>query len=39
MEDRRGQQAGGGMRMGAGKVGLGGVVIALIASVVFGVDP
>jgi predicted metalloprotease len=40
VEDRRGQRAGGGgMRMGAGKLGLGGVVIALIASVFFGVDP
>lgn len=40
VEDRRGNAGGdGGMRMGAGKVGLGTVVIALLASWIFGIDP
>jgi uncharacterized protein len=37
VEDRRGQRAGG--RFGAGRLGIGGVVIALIASYFLGVDP
>jgi len=37
VEDRRGQRAGGGL--GVGRLGLGGVVIALIASYFLGVDP
>lgn len=39
VEDRRGQRAGGGRRMGAGRLGIGGVVIALVASYFLGVDP
>ncbi|MCU0949698.1 MAG: zinc metallopeptidase [Burkholderiaceae bacterium] len=39
VEDRRGQRAGAGMRMGAGRLGIGGVVIALVASYFLGVDP
>jgi uncharacterized protein len=37
VEDRRGQRAAGGM--GVGKLGIGGVVIALVASYFLGVDP
>jgi uncharacterized protein len=40
VEDRRGSSGGGGGRgMGAGKLGLGTVAIALLASWIFGVDP
>lgn len=40
VEDRRGQRAGGGgMRMGAGHLGVGSVVIALVAAYFLGVDP
>ncbi len=39
IEDRRGQRAGGGMRLGAGRLGIGGIAIALIASYFLGVDP
>jgi len=38
VEDRRGQRAGIG-GLGAGKLGLGGIVIALVASYFLGVDP
>jgi hypothetical protein len=38
VEDRRGQRAGPG-RLGAGKLGIGGIVVALLASYFLGVDP
>ena len=42
VEDRRGQSAGrggGGLPLGGGRLGLGGIVLVLIVSVVFGVNP
>jgi uncharacterized protein len=39
VEDRRGSSGGGGRGIGVGKVGLGTVAIALIASYFFGIDP
>lgn len=39
VEDRRGSGSGSGFSIGGGKLGIGGVVIALVASLIFGVDP
>ncbi len=39
VEDRRGNSGGGGRGIGVGKVGLGTVAIALVASYFFGIDP
>jgi predicted metalloprotease len=39
VEDMRGASGGGGFPIGAGGVGIGGLLIAVVASMVFGVDP
>lgn len=38
IEDRRGEGGGGGLRLGGGKLGIGGIILALVA-IYFGVDP
>ncbi len=38
VEDMRGSSGGGGFPMGAGGIGIGGLLIAVVASMVFGVD-
>lgn len=39
IEDRRGRSGGGGLRLGGGKMGLGTIAIALIASYFLGINP
>ncbi len=39
LEDRRGSGSGGGLRLGGGRLGLGSIVIALVASYFLGVNP
>jgi predicted metalloprotease len=39
VEDRRGEGGGGGFSVGGGTLGIGSVVIAVVASLIFGVDP
>jgi predicted metalloprotease len=39
VEDRRGESSGGGFSIGGGTLGIGSVVIAVVASLIFGVDP
>lgn len=39
IEDRRGRSGGGGLRLGGGKIGLGTIAIALIASYFLGINP
>jgi predicted metalloprotease len=39
VEDRRGRSGGGGLRLGGGRMGLGTIVIALVASYFLGINP
>jgi uncharacterized protein len=39
IEDRRGRSGGGGLRLGGGKMGLGTIAIALVASYFLGINP
>ena len=39
LEDRRGDGGGGGLRLGGGRLGLGTIVIALVASYFLGINP